>query len=164
MHHFVVFAFQVGNGKMSNTEYITHFSLWCLMKAPLLIGCDIREISADTLKILTNTDAIAVNQDSLGVQGHKVRTDGDLEIWAGPLNDSTMVAILLNRGSTEEQITITSEDLGWEETAGFSVYDIWQHKTVGQFQGKYTTEVEAHGVMFGRFAKQQKITDNSIPL
>lgn len=134
------------------------------MKAPLLIGCDIREVSADTLKILTNTDAIAVNQDTLGVQGHKVRADGDLEIWAGPLNDSTMAAILLNRGSTEEEITITSEDLGWGERAGFSVYDIWQHKTVGQFEGKYTTEVEAHGVMFGRFTKQNKIKDNSISL
>lgn len=155
--------FQVGNGKMSNTEYVTHFSLWCLMKAPLLIGCDIRDISADTLKILTNTDAIAINQDSLGIQGHKVRTDGDLEIWAGPLIDGTMAAILLNRGSTKEQISITSEDLGWDGTAGFSVYDIWQHKTVGQFEGKYTAEVEAHGVMFGRFAQQETIMDNSIP-
>ena len=158
----VLGTFQVGNGKMSNTEYITHFSLWCLMKAPLLIGCDIRSISAETMNILTNHDAIAVNQDSLGVQGHKVRSDGNLEIWAGPLNDGSMAAILLNRGTTKAEVTITNADLGWEEKDEFSIYDIWLHRNVGVFTGKYSATVEAHGVMFGRFKKQGEITDNSI--
>ena len=133
------------------------------MKAPLLIGCDIRNISADTLNILTNQDAIDVNQDPLGVQGHKVRSDGDLEIWAGPLKDGSMAAILLNRGSSKAEISIASADLGWDEAVEFVVYDIWQHKNVGKFSGKYTTEVEAHGVMFGKFTKQGEILDNSIP-
>lgn len=132
------------------------------MKAPLLIGCDIRNISADTLRILTNTDAIAVNQDPLGVQGHKVRSNGDLEIWAGPLKDGSMAAILLNRGLKKSQITMTTADLGWDETSSFSVYDIWQHKNLGEFSGKYSTEVEAHGVMFGKFTKQKHIEDNSV--
>ena len=159
---FFISVVQVGNGKMSNTEYITHFSLWCLMKAPLLIGCDIRDISADTLTILTNTDAIAVNQDPLGAQGHKLRSDGDLEVWAGPLIHGSMAAILLNRGSTTALMSITSEDLGWEVRAEFIVYDIWQHKIVGEYTGKYSTAVAAHGVMFGTFTKQEEITDNSI--
>lgn len=132
------------------------------MKAPLLIGCDIRDISTDTLNILTNADAIAVNQDPLGVQGHKVRTNGNLEIWAGPLKDGSMAGILLNRGSDKAEITITSEDLGWDENLDFSVYDIWQHKSLGEFSGKYSTEVETHGVMFGIFKKETEITDNSI--
>jgi len=53
---------EVGNGGMSTTEDETHFSLWCLMKAPLLIGCDVRMMSNDTVRILTNSEVIAINQ------------------------------------------------------------------------------------------------------
>lgn len=60
---------EVGNGGMTDAEYITHFSLWCIAKAPLLIGCDVTKISATTIATLTNPEAIAVNQDPLGVQG-----------------------------------------------------------------------------------------------
>jgi alpha-galactosidase len=132
------------------------------MKAPLLVGCDIRNIPEATMDILTNPDAIAVNQDAAGVQGHKVRTDKDLEIWAGPLKDGSMAAILLNRGTVKDEVTITSADLGWEDSDEFMVYDIWQHRNVGVFSGKFSATVEAHGVMFGRFTKQAEISDNSI--
>ncbi|KAK3268672.1 alpha-galactosidase, variant 2, partial [Cymbomonas tetramitiformis] len=63
---------EVGNGLMSHEEYKTHFSLWALMKAPLLIGCDLLSITNETLEILSNKEVIAVNQDALGVQGRKV--------------------------------------------------------------------------------------------
>jgi hypothetical protein len=59
-------------------------------------------------------------------------------------------------------MSITSADLGWEERAEFIVYDIWQHKIVGEYTGKYSTAVAAHGVMFGTFTKHEEITDNSI--
>jgi len=63
---------EVGNGGMTNTEYTSHFSLWALSKAPLLIGCDITKMTTETLDILTNSEVIAVSQDPLGKQGHKV--------------------------------------------------------------------------------------------
>jgi len=63
---------EVGNGGMTDAEYITHFSLWAISKAPLLIGCDVTKMSAATLSTLTNPEVIAVNQDALGVQGKKV--------------------------------------------------------------------------------------------
>ncbi len=63
---------EVGNGGMSEAEYVAHFSLWSISKAPLLIGCDVTKMSASTLSILTNPEVIAVNQDPLGVQGKKV--------------------------------------------------------------------------------------------
>jgi hypothetical protein len=63
---------EVGNGGMTTAEYVTHFSLWAISKSPLLIGCDVTKMSADTLSILTNPEVIAVNQDPLGVQGKKV--------------------------------------------------------------------------------------------
>ena len=64
---------EVGNGHMTTTEYKTHFSLWALAKAPLLIGCDITKMTEDTKNILTNPEVIAINQDPLGEQGHKIK-------------------------------------------------------------------------------------------
>ena len=63
---------EIGNGGMTDAEYRTHFSLWSIAKAPLLIGCDVTTMSAATLSILTNPEVIAVNQDKLGVQGKKI--------------------------------------------------------------------------------------------
>ena len=64
---------EIGNGGMTLTEYKTHFGLWCISKAPLLIGCDITNMSDDIKKILTNSEYIAINQDELGEQGHKIK-------------------------------------------------------------------------------------------
>ena len=65
---------EVGNGGMTDNEYMTHFSLWAISKAPLLTGCEVTKISPVTLATLTNREVIAVNQDTLGVQGHRVST------------------------------------------------------------------------------------------
>ncbi|XP_020209605.1 alpha-galactosidase 3-like [Cajanus cajan] len=67
---------EVGNGGMTYQEYRAHFSIWALAKAPLLIGCDVRNLTAETLEILSNKEVIAINQDSLGVQGRKVQVSG----------------------------------------------------------------------------------------
>lgn len=63
---------EVGNGNMTDAEYVSHFSLWAISKSPLLIGCDVSQMSSATLQTLTNREVIAVNQDPLGVQGKKV--------------------------------------------------------------------------------------------
>lgn len=67
---------EVGNGGMTTAEYRIHFALWSMMKAPLLVGCDVTTMSDDTKAILLNKDAIAVNQDPLGVQAHRVASSG----------------------------------------------------------------------------------------
>jgi hypothetical protein len=69
---------EIGNGGMTDSEYRTHFSLWAITKAPLLIGCDVTKMSAATLSTLTNQEVIAVNQDSLGVQGTRVALQSSL--------------------------------------------------------------------------------------
>ncbi len=79
---------EVGNGDMTDAEYVTHFSLWCITKAPLLIGCDVTKMSAATLATLTNPEAIAVNQDPLGVQGKIVAFEPSLTS-----NESTEVFV-----------------------------------------------------------------------
>ena len=65
---------EVGNGAMTDAEYTSHFSLWAITKAPLIIGCDLTRISPAAISILTNPEVIAVNQDPLGVQGRKIVT------------------------------------------------------------------------------------------
>ena len=147
---------EVGNGGMTTTEYETHFSLWCLMKAPLLIGCDVTNVSGDTLSILTNSDAIAVNQDPMGIQGYKRVSEGAVEVWAGPLSHPTpsVAAILLNRGNDTANITAKWSDIGLDPAVMAEVYDIWQHKSLGSFTGSVTASVPSHGVAFYRITPQ----------
>jgi len=66
---------EVGNGGMTFDEYKAHFSLWSLIKAPLIIGCDIRSMSDETKEILMNEEVIAINQDDLGIAGRRVWSD-----------------------------------------------------------------------------------------
>ena len=141
---------EIGNGGMSVTEYETHFSLWCLMKAPLLIGTDVHKMSDDTFRILTNTEVIAVNQDSLGIQGNKTKIDGDKEIWAGPLANNSHAVLLLNRGSSSTAITADWTDFGLDPSTEASVRDIWQHKDLGTMKGNVTATVASHGVVMYR--------------
>ncbi|ONM18898.1 Alpha-galactosidase 3 [Zea mays] len=67
---------EVDNGGMTLAEYRSHFSIWALMKAPLLIGCDVRNMTSETMEILSNKEVIQVNKDPLGVQGRKILGQG----------------------------------------------------------------------------------------
>ncbi|KAG2404496.1 Alpha-galactosidase 1 [Vigna angularis] len=134
---------EVGNGGMTKNEYIVHFSLWALSKAPLLLGCDVRNMTKDTVDIVTNKEVIAVNQDSLGVQGKKVRMEGDIEIWAGPLSRYRVAVVLLNRGPWNISITAYWDDIGIPSKSAVEARDLWEHKTlVGRFKEKLTAQVE----------------------
>src|SRR5256885_5396993 len=65
--------------------------------------------------ILTNKEIIAVNQDALGVQGRRVRKDGDKEIWVKQLKDGSRAVILFNRGTAETEVAVSWTDLGYPE-------------------------------------------------
>ena len=94
---------EVGNGGMTNTEYTTHFSLWAMVKAPLIIGCDLGSASQATLNILGNSDVIALNQDRLGVQAAcKFGCDHANYVNGGAANVFT---VLLANGNTGVSIT-----------------------------------------------------------
>ncbi|KAI9126503.1 hypothetical protein K1719_002099 [Acacia pycnantha] len=136
---------EVGNGGMMNNEYIVHFSLWALSKAPLLLGCDIRNMTEETKMIISNEEVIAVNQDPLGVQGKKVRMEGDIEIWAGPLCKNRVVAVLLNRGPVRYSITAFWDDIGIPPKSVVQATDLWEHKTLErQFVDKISVTVDSH--------------------
>ena len=103
---------EVGNGGLSDTEYRAHFSLWAMMAAPLIAGNDVAGMSAATRDILLNKDVIAVDQDSLGAQGHRVARDGKQEIWVKPMADGGRTLLLWNRGEAPARIVADWPKLG----------------------------------------------------
>ncbi|KAA8533984.1 hypothetical protein F0562_031501 [Nyssa sinensis] len=139
---------EVGNGGMTYQEYRSHFSIWALMKAPLLIGCDVRNMTAETLEIISNKEVIAVNQDLLGVQGRKVYvagTDDCLQVWAGPLSGHRLVVACWNRCSKAATITAGWDALGLESCTRVSIRDLWKHKDVaGDVVASFSARVDAH--------------------
>ncbi|XP_047978278.1 alpha-galactosidase 1-like isoform X2 [Salvia hispanica] len=137
---------EVGNGGMTKDEYIIHFSLWAISKAPLLVGCDVRNVTKETMEIITNKEVIAVNQDKLGVQGKKVRMEGDLEVWAGPLSGYRVAVVLLNRGPQQHrEMTARWDDIGIPPGSTVMARDLWQHKTLKQrFVDVLTATVDSH--------------------
>ncbi|CAH8360493.1 unnamed protein product [Eruca vesicaria subsp. sativa] len=139
---------EVGNGGMTYEEYRGHFSIWALMKAPLLIGCDVRNMTAETFEILSNKEVIAVNQDPLGVQGRKIQANGEddcQQVWSGPLSGDRMVVALWNRCATPATITATWDMIGLESSLSVSVRDLWQHKDITDNASvSFEAQVDAH--------------------
>ena len=138
---------EVGNGGMTDVEYRSHFSLWALLAAPLIAGNDLRNMRPEIHDILTNKEVIAVDQDALGREGERVAKNGDLEVWVKQLKDGSRAVILLNRGGSEQQISANWEDLGYPGGVSASVRDLWLHKELGKFTGKFSATVASHGVV-----------------
>jgi len=135
---------EIGNGGMSDTEYRTHMSMWCMLAAPLLAGNDLRSMSDATKEILLNKEVIAIDQDKKGVQGVRVRQDGDTEVWKKPLADGVAVA-LFNRGADTANISVKWPDLGVTRKNP-KVHDVWTHKDVDAADG-YTAQVPSHATV-----------------
>jgi len=140
---------EVGNGGMTDDEYRAHFSLWAIMAAPLIAGNDLRAMSAATREILLNKEVIAVDQDSLGVQGQLIAVPGEgLQVFAKPLKDGSKAVVLFNRTSLKTPIAV-----GWYRLriAGRArVRDLWAHADLGEFTDRFSATVPAHGVVMVR--------------
>jgi alpha-galactosidase len=135
---------EVGNGGLTDTESRAHFSLWAIMAAPLMAGNDIASMTPATRDILLNTEVIAIDQDVKGVQGRRVRDDGDLEVWTKPLADGGVAVALLNRGDVEAPIAVSWKEIGLASPPA-SVRDLWAHqdRPVG---ARLEAAVAPHGV------------------
>ncbi len=141
---------EVGNGGMSISEYRAHFSLWCVLAAPLIAGNDIRSMTPEVAAILTNKEVIDVDQDSLGMQGRRVKRDGDFDVWAKQLADGSRAVALLNRGRAESQMSVSWGEIGYPGHLSASVRDLWQKKDLGKREGSFSANVPAHGVVMVR--------------
>ncbi len=142
---------EVGNGGMTDTEYRAHFTLWCIVAAPLLAGNDLRTMTPATKAILTAPEVIAVDQDPAGAQGTRVfsvaGSGGSLEIWCKPLGfDCTSKAVaVFNRGTNLAGIRVNWRDLGLSGVA--SVRDLWARSDLGTFTNSFLATVPAHGAV-----------------
>jgi alpha-galactosidase len=140
---------EVGNSGLTDEEGRTHFSMWAMLAAPLIAGNDLRSMSATTKATLTNTEVIAVDQDSLGKQGQLVASPAtNLQVWSKTLAGTNVRAVaLLNRGTGTASITVQWSALGIP-TGPATVRDLWSHTDLGSFSGSYTaSSVPSHGVV-----------------
>ncbi|HEX8548182.1 MAG TPA: glycoside hydrolase family 27 protein, partial [Cytophagaceae bacterium] len=136
---------EVGNGGMTNTEYRTHFSLWCLLAAPLMAGNDLEKMSSETLEILSNKEAIAIDQDPLGEQATQIVKQDNYQIWARSLKDGSKAVGLFNLGTEPITITLNFSDIKLQGAQ--KIRDLWLHKDLGSFKTKFETKVEPHGTV-----------------
>jgi alpha-galactosidase len=103
---------EVGNGKLTLAEQQSHSTLWCLMKLALLIGHDLQTMDDLVLDLITNTEVIALNQDTLGVQGYKRHSEQDLEVWAGDLSKNHVASVLFNHSNKATNIIAEWKEIG----------------------------------------------------
>ncbi|WP_020579013.1 alpha-galactosidase [Actinopolymorpha alba] len=142
---------EVGNGGMTDVEYHTHFSLWAIMAAPLLIGSDLRTVTPATMEILLNTELIEVDQDPLGIQGAPIRSEGGLHVFVKPLVDGSRAIALFNENDGPAEISTTAAEIGLESASSYLVRDLWAH-TVQESSGAVSADLPAHATAVFRVA------------
>lgn len=135
--------------RLTGNEQITHITLWSMLAAPLLIGCDLTQVDELTRRLLMNHDVIEIDQDPLGKPAQRVWSQGSLEIWARPLADGAYAVALFNRGAERAKIrTEWARDLKLNETP--NVRDLWRRRDLGRIAEGYAVDVPAHGAMLLR--------------
>jgi alpha-galactosidase len=139
---------EVGNG-MSSTEDQSEFSLWAEMAAPLIAGTNIAGVSSTTLSILTNKSVIAVDQDSLGIQGSEVSTAGGLDVLAKPLSNGDVSVALFNTTASTATITTNTSAIGKSGASSYTLTNLWTGAT-SSTSSSISASVPSHGTVLYR--------------
>jgi alpha-galactosidase len=153
---------EVGNG-MVNNEDRAHFSMWCMLAAPLIAGNDIRKMTKQTTDVLTNKEVVAVDQDSLGIEGFKYTMKDSVEVWFKPLKNNDWAVCFLNRSVNLHHMEFNwkSEDVN-DSLSGrqlnadkikYSLKDIWTKKELGTTDKVLKAAIPAHDVLMVRLKK-----------
>jgi alpha-galactosidase len=136
---------EVGNGGMSLEEYRTHFTLWAMLAAPLLLGNDLHAMTPQIRDLLTNREVIAVDQDRLGKPGRRVLRNNDVEIWTKPMSDGKTAVAIFNRGKHPAAVSVRWAELELADPR--QVRDLWAHADLENPGGIYATTVAPHGAV-----------------
>jgi len=152
---------EIGNGGLTLSEERVHMSLWALAKAPLILGCDLRSITQESLSALSNPEVIAINQDRLGVQGHKINSVNGIDLWSGPLSSDRYVVALVNRVNETASRSFKFTDIidhihdrrrhhasQPHADTSYRIRDVWARKDLGVFKDSYKTSIHSHDVVF----------------
>jgi alpha-galactosidase len=121
---------EVGVGDMTLAENRAHFSIWCMMAAPLIAGNDVRNMKSEILAILTNKEAIAIDQDALGKQGMRIHSDPVKEVWLRELSGGDWALCLLNVSDQSQFLSLKWADI-WELPKHLAIRDVWTHADLG---------------------------------
>lgn len=159
---------EVGNGLSANQDR-AHFTMWCMMASPLILGNDVRNMSDETKAILTNRDLIAIDQDKLGVQGLRFLIREGLEYWFKPLSNGDWAMTIFNPTRQPlscslnwQDFNLTDEEVSKRSTAFdqnvYKIKNLW----TGRMEGKTTLKskierkvsVPAQDVITYRLIKQ----------
>ncbi|HUQ66534.1 MAG TPA: glycoside hydrolase family 27 protein [Flavitalea sp.] len=134
----------IKGGGCNAIEYATQMSMWCMFSAPLMIGCDVRNMSDDTKKILLDKNIIAIDQDPLGKQGFRVYSHNGLEAWKKPLSGGQFAIALFNRNDKNATLSVSLKDLEIENSAKYSRRDISQPVATAQPFQKLSADLLSH--------------------
>ncbi|MGD9991659.1 MAG: glycoside hydrolase family 27 protein [Salinivirgaceae bacterium] len=154
---------EVGNGMTVNQDR-AHFSMWCMLSAPLIAGNDLRKMNAETLAILTNQHAIAINQDSLGIQGYKHGIISQVEVWVKPLDTEAFAVCFLNRSSEPASLQFNWEENPFYDELSqrkalfdkeiFTLFNVWEGKPDGTTKKTLKATIPGHDVLMFRLEKK----------
>ncbi len=154
---------EVGNG-YAPSEDRAHFTMWCMLAAPLMAGNDLRKMSAQTNALLANKNLIALDQDKLGIQGFRVSRSDSLEVWAKPLEKGSWAITFLNRSRDARKA-----DLNWDElkisdplshlalNTGAGIYilkNLWTNSVMGTTKTRFRATIPSHDVLVLRVEMQ----------
>ena len=137
----------------THNEQYTHVSMWAVLCAPLLIGCDLTKIDDFTLSLLTNDEVIEVSQDELGAQAALVAKGPRAQVWAKPMHDGSLVFALFNTAADATRISIDFDSLGIE--GKWLVRDLWRQKDEGIYGIRYSIEVPGHATHLVRLFQKE---------
>ena len=140
--------------QLAPNEQYSHLSLWCLLAAPLLVGCDLENLDEFSLNLLTNDEVLEVDQDPLGRQAARVAADADTQVWAKDMEDGSKAVGLFNRHDTVPgTVTVRWSDLG--ASGKQKVRDLWRQQDLGEFEGEFSARVLVRGVVLVRVTPQR---------
>ena len=133
---------EVGNNGLSYEEQRSQMTMWSIMAAPIMISSDVRKMSNETKELYLNKDMIAINQDSLGVQGHRISDKNGKQVWTKPLQNGDIAVALLNNNTSTQTVECDFKDIGVEGEV--EVRDAWKKKDLGPVS-HVSIELPAHG-------------------
>jgi len=161
---------EVGNG-MSVNEDRAHFTLWCMMAAPLILGNDITKMSQETRDIILNKRVIAIDQDKLGVQGLRLKSENGLEFWFKPLENGDWAFCLFNRTTEAKEYTIDWKTLCFTDTEVsnlstdfdtkvYNIEDLWEKNlkkaNIGNTRKSRKVQIPGHDVVLYRLTPAKR--------
>ncbi len=139
---------EVGNKGLSINEARAHFTMWCVLAAPLITGNDLSNMSKEIKEILTNKELIAINQDALGKQGFKIYDEGNFEIWQKPLSNGDMAICFLNLESEDKDFTVHWGKINIKDYTGtYKVQNLWKNKKTKDTNETFSLKIPARDVV-----------------